>query len=428
MAREVADVDTDIEEGEGETEPKPNYGEQCIVRPGEGEEWEVWGITSSKGDYELTGTVEHLEALKGLNILLFAFPLKQVFNLPIVANTTDPALMNSIILNKCEKFALLAPAGEETVYDFDVIIQSENQSTLVVWILAANMPEAISTFEAQRYDLSARLLPLPKDSFSLWLEHSQLIIAVKWEQKLIYFQALSDKQITQEVLQTLKCIQLQLSKYFEALAVPSFYLFGTFSAEEIDLLKNTFNLDLYVKERPTPEPPLQQCKLTPYTINEKRNQLKKRAKIKKGIVLGVLAYVLFIAGWSGMLLKLKWDSHRTEKRIASDSKEVTTLQEIAAKWENAQPTVNFEYYPLEVLHLITEQMADKGISLTLFEITSGDVNIRGESMNLELVFQFKDALSNAKSLNFLAWSLDSPKIKPDGTTLFVMKGKRTNAI
>jgi len=130
------------------------------------------------------------------------------------------------------------------------------------------------------------------------------------------------------------------------------------------------------------------------------------------VLLGVGLYF----GW----LSLRAQSLRSE--LAALEAEVSLFQDTARDWRLVRSAVDSDFYPVEILYGLVQNMPANGLRLTLYDMTDGRVTVQGEAASASQATQFFAAVSAVPALQPLQWQMPTPALLPNNAAQFQLTG------
>jgi hypothetical protein len=401
-------------------------GQRALLLPGTtaAEPWELWvlgGKTSALVQICATPLDNRLRKTTTL-----ALPVSQVFCLPLWLNETDPKQFAGIIPLQLELRGLQPRGTESAVFDWTVIAREGTRTLVMVGVLPATLPPEVHTEAYDAFDLSARYLPFPENALTIWREQDRLAVAITRGPNLVYFQALTEGNITPRVVQDLSCAQATLTMQDILAPLQKVVVWTEISPEELAALQDALPLPIQQEECPPPVTPAQTWKLTPATVGEAKRSRASQRWQRRGSVLFLVAYLLAVAWMISqyVLTSLKVDDLR--KWQAGHTQAVALVQEGRASWKELAPVVDTTSYPLELLFHASQSIPADQLHLTLFEAGNGHLLIKGEAKNVAGAFQFLSKLKGDPYFSGYTLDMGNPRPLPNDLAQFQIEGNRAN--
>ena len=395
-------------------------GQRSILLPGptEAEPWEVWVLGGGKREPQIVQICQSPLENKVRSLSTLALPVAQVFCLPLWLNETDTRQFAGMIPLQLESRGL-QPRNEPAVFDWSVVAQEEARTLVVVGVLPAALPPELHAEAYESFDLSARYFRLAPNALTLWREHDRLVVAITRGANLVYYQALSEGEVTSRVIQDLSTIRSTLEMQDILTPLRLVVAWTPLKPDERIALKGAFNLQVVEEEGPPPEAPAQPWKLTPNAIGAARRSRESRRWIGRALA-GLLVAYLCVMAW------LAWQYVQTSLKVAELGKwqdahaaDVDTVMSGRSAWKQLAPVVDYKYFPLELLKNVQAAIPADQLHLTLFECDDqGKLQIRGEAKNVAGAFTFYEKLKADPYFTRYNLQMGNPRPLPNDLASF----------
>jgi len=399
----------------GKIEKSQSY----FLRAVDGEEWELWTFSEGK----LPQFVRRLpapEEVPGNTIV--ALPAQQTVTFPAWVATVDREVIPEILHLQLEKRGLLSKNGSGSMMDYRVIETHDNRALAVATVLQPDFPEELTFERASRFEPSVYTYTLPQDRLVIWREKGRLAVAATRGKEPLIAQVLGDRELSETAVTELKCIVLQLQLQGFCSNLLGVHLWGSFSAEEADLLQKMLGLRVTHDPVPPPNLPAVRSGLLPPAVSILHARRRRRSRIWSSIGLVAALYVLGIAVFVGYLYWQRRVAGNLREQIAIQSPTVAAIQKTAEQWQHVEDAVNPRFYPVEVLYQVSGLLPPDGMRLTSFEVQKGKVTLRGEASTAPAAFKFAEDIKARPELQIFNWRMPSPTLRPDGRAEFAIEG------
>jgi hypothetical protein len=400
-------------------------GQRALLLPGPtgAEPWELW-VFRGKASVELVQVcATPLDNRLRKNTTL-ALPVSQVFCLPLWLNETDAKQFAGMIPLQLELRGLQPRGTEPAVFDWTVVAQEGTRTLVLVGVLPAALAPEIHAEAYEAFDLSARYLPFPENTLTIWREHDRLAVAITRGRHLVYYQALAEGQITPRVVQDLNCAQATLAMQEIVTPLQKILLWTEISPEEQAALQGALPLPIEQEECPPPVTPPQTWKLTPSIVGEaKRTRAGRR--LQRRALLVFLAVYLAAVGWLAyryVSTSLQVDELR--KWQSEHAQALDLVHEGRAAWQDLTPVVDKKNYPLELLLEAYQSIPLDQLHLTDFEAGNGNLAIQGEAKNVSGAFLFFSKLKSDPYFSGYTLTMANPSPLPNDLAKFQIEGTR----
>jgi hypothetical protein len=401
-------------------------GQRALLLPGPtgAEPWELWALGGKASAELVQNCATPLDNRLRKNTTL-ALPVSQVFCLPLWLNETDAKQFAGMIPLQLELRGL-QPRGADPVFDWSVVAQEGTRTLVMVGVLPATLAPEIHAEAYESFDLSARYLPFQENTLTIWREQDRLAMAITRGQNLAYYQILAEGQITPRVVQDLICAQATLGMQDILTPLQKVMLWTEVSPEEITALRGTSPLPIEQGECPPPVAPVQNWKLTPFTVGEAKRSRANRRWQRQALVVFLAVYLVAIA-W--LVSRLIMTSHKVDElhKWQSDHTQALALvHDGRAAWKELAPVVDTKDYPLELLHEASEVIPADQLHLTLFETGNDHLLIKGEAKNVAGAFTFLTKLKSDPYFSSYTLDMGNPRPLPNDLASFQIEGNHAN--
>jgi hypothetical protein len=351
-----------------------------------------------------------------------ALPVSQVFCLPLWLNETDPKQFAGMIPLQLELRGLQPRGTEPAVFDWTVVAQEGTRTLVMVGVLPATLAPEMHAEAYEAFDLSARYLPFPENTLTLWKEQDRLAIAITRGQNLVYYQVLAEGQITLRVLQDISCAQATLAMHNMVTPQQKVMLWTEISPEEFSSLREALKLPIGQQECPPPVAPRQPWKLTPSIVGEAKRTRANRQWQRRAFLIFLVVYLLAVA-WlvtQYILTSMKVDELR--KWQSDHAQALALVQDGRAVWKELAPVVDTKDYPLELLLQASQSIPAEQLHLTLFEAGGGHLLIKGETKDVAGASQFYNKLKSDPYFSDYTLEMANPSPLPNDLWRFQIEG------
>jgi hypothetical protein len=407
-------------------------GQHVLLLPGPtgAEPWELWALGGKAPDGKSSAELVQICATPLDNRMrkntTLALPVSQVFCLPLWLNETDAKQFAGMIPLQLEMRGLQPRGNGPAVFDWTVVAQEGTRTLVMVGVLPAALPPEIHAEAYDAFDLSARYLPFPENTLTLWREQDRLAVAITRGQNLVYYQALAEGQVTPRVVQDLICARATLVMQGIATPLQKVLLWTDISPEELTALRGALSLPVEQEERPRPAPPPQAWKLTPAIVGEAKRTRASQRWQRRALVIFLAVYLLAVA-W--LVTRLVMTSHKVDdlrKWQSEHTQALALVHEGRAAWKELAPAVDTKSYPLELLLEASQSIPADQLHLTLFEAGGGHLLIKGEAKNVAGAFQFFGKLKSDPYFSSYTLDMANPRPLPNDLAQFQIEGTHAN--
>lgn len=398
-------------------------GQRALLFPGPtgAEPWELW-VLSGKASAECVQICATPRENRLRKSTTLALPVSQVFCLPLWLNETDAKQFAGIIPLQLELRGLQPRGNGPAVFDWTVVAQEGSRTLVMVGVLPATLAPEIQAEAYDAFDLSARCLPFPENTLTLWREQDRLAVAITRGPKLVYYQALAEGKITPRVAQDLRCAQVTLAMQGILTPLQKILLWTEISPEELTALQGSSPLPIEQEKCPPPAAPTQTWKLTPSVVGEAKRARASRQWQWRALAIFLAVYLLAVAGLVYRYVSISLQVDELRKWQSQNAPALELVHDGRAAWKELAPVVDTKDYPLELLLQASQLIPTDQLHLTLFEAGAGHLLIKGEAKNVEGAFQFFSKLKGDPYFAGYNLTMDNPRPLPNDLAQFQIEG------
>jgi hypothetical protein len=398
-------------------------GQRALLLPGStaAEPWELW-VLGGKASAELVQICATPLDNRLRKSTTLALPVSQVFCLPLWLNETDAKQFAGIISLQLELRGLQPRGTEPVVFDWTVVAQEGTRTLVMVGVLPAILTPEIHAEAYDAFDLSARYLPFPENTLTVWREHDRLAVAITRGQNLVYYQVLADGQITSRVVQDLNCAQATLAMHGIVTPLQKVMLWTEISPEEFSSLQGALKLPVEHEECPPPVAPRQPWKLTPSIVSEAKRTRASRRWQRRAFMIFLAVYLLAVAALVSQFILTSRKVDELRKWQSEHTQALGLVDRGRAAWKELGPVVDTKNYPLELLLQASQSIPADQLHLTLFEAGNDHLLIKGEAKNVAGAFQFFNKLKSDPYFSGYTLDMDNPHPLPNDLAQFQIEG------
>lgn len=422
---------------------KGKKNDQVLLFPG-AEGWEVWRGSDALTLMKASGEREALsvDGVPGGNLTM-AFPVRDVSAAPFVAATGDKDMFRDLADLHLERSGLRATDAAGSLSDCFTLRTDEEEALLLPVVLSPPPEGGLPKKSPKAFDISARCLPMPPNAVLLWREFGRWVFAVSDAKgQTVYFQALPgalfDKQLAREV--ALGTAQLSMQEVLPP-ALEKVEIWtgeGEFppSEESQAALSEFLHLPVQTASKPAPRLPEVISQLLPADIRAERVAIQKARQTKLAVAAGVLVYLGLVGFLAYKYNDAKKRTEIAEKRAAQSNPMAEEVARFTSKWDELQPVVENDYWPIEQYFRAYEAAPKEGLRLTVAEMhnemqfQSGQsaelkrfITLEGRSVGTEQALQFGENLRKSDYFSNFEWSIKSPTQTNEGDWRFIYRAE-----
>jgi hypothetical protein len=350
--------------------------------------------------------------------------LAQRFRLP----TIDPAEFPEMVRIQIEKALPFSP--EEVTSDFELIEQNETESVISAVAvrneqlaeIAAPLldkgliPRQVTVYAAQRASTHA-----PEGrALLIYPEGETLVSAVTENGKVSLARTLDGiepEQLKMELPQLALSAELQGIKA----SFPNVLLDET-CYELRDTVQKILSSPTELVGVETP-PASVKLNLLPDSWRQRRTQLAKRSEWQRRLTLAGGAYAALFLLFVLYLGYARFAVARLDRLIARDGPPTQFIRETESNWKALAPAIDSRFYPVELLHHVSQDLPSADVHITAYNQSSRQVSIDGEANSAALAIQFAEKVKKDAALQNFRFDMAAPRILPNSHAQFRLEGR-----
>lgn len=382
--------------------------------------WELWNFPASKR----AQFVRRLETPKAAGgHVIVALPLRQTVSYATWVPTADREVVPEMVQLQLEKRGLVQKQNAASSLDVRILEVQEERALALAIVLLPDLAPELAIENAVRFEPEPYTLPIPQDRLIIWRERQRLAMTISRGRDPIHFQLLSTEEVSDESVNEIRCILLQLESQHLINELLGLAIWGEFTDEEVERLQQGLALKTFRESVPPPSLPATASKLLPAQVSVLHEKARRRSRIRRLIAAAAGIYLL---GILGIIAYIFWQQSRIsqlQNQLTADLPTVTAVQGTADQWRKVEWAVDPKLYAVELLNQVAGLLPQQGMRLTAFQIEKGKVIIRGEASTAAGAFKFNEDIKQNAALKIFQWEMKSPSLRPDGRAEFIIEGE-----
>jgi hypothetical protein len=386
--------------------------------------WELWNFPASKRA-QFVRKIESPKAVAGH--IVIALPLRQTVSYATWVPTADKQLVPEMVQMQLEKRGLVQRQSFASSVDVRILEVQEERSLVLAVVLLPDLAPELAVGNAVRFEPEPFILPLPQDRLIVWRERQRLAMTISRGRDPIHFQVLSAEEVSDESVNEIRCILLQLESQHMINELLGLALWGDFNDEEVATFQQGLALKTFRESVPPPSLPATPSRLLPPQVSVLHEKAKRRRRVRRLVAAAVGAYLLGILAIVGYIF---WQQNRItqlQNQLSADLPTVTAVQGTADQWRKVEWAVDPKLYAVELLHQVADLLPPQGMRLTAFQIEKGKLILHGEASTAAAAFKFNEDIKQNAAMKLFRWDMKSPSLRPDGRAEFIIEGEPTVA-
>lgn len=382
--------------------------------------WELWNFPASKR----AQFVRRLETPKAAGgHVIVALPLRQTVSYATWVPTADREVVPEMVQLQLEKRGLVQKQTAASSLDVRILEVQEERALVLAIVLLPDLAPELAIENAVRFEPEPYTLPIPQDRLIIWRERQRLAMTISRGRDPIHFQVLSTEEVSDESVNEIRCILLQLESQHLINELLGLAIWGEFTDEEVERLQQGLALKTFRESVPPPSLPATASKLLPAQVSVLHEKARRRSRIRRLIAAAAGIYLL---GILGIIAYIFWQQSRIsqlQNQLTAELPTVTAVQGTADQWRKVQWAVDPKLYAVELLNQVAGLLPPQGMRLTAFQIEKGKVIVRGEASTAAGAFKFNEDIKQNAALKIFQWEMKSPSLRPDGRAEFIIEGE-----
>jgi len=382
--------------------------------------WELWNFPASKRA-QFVRKIENPKAAGGHVIV--ALPLRQTVSYATWVPSADRAVVPEMVQMQLEKRGLVQRQSAASSLDVRILEVQEERALALAIVLLPDLAPELAVENAIRFEPEPYTLPIPQDRLIIWRERQRLAMTISRGRDPIHFQVLTTEEVSDESVNEIRCILLQLESQHLINELLGLAIWGEFSDEEVERLEQGLALKTFRESVPPPSLPPTASKLLPPQVSVLHEKARRRRRIRRLIAAAAGIYLL---GILGIIAYIFWQQSliaQLQHQLSANLPTVTAVQGTADQWRKVQWAVDPKLYAVELFHQVAVLLPPQGMRLTAFQIEKGKVVIRGEASTAAAAFKLNEDIKQNAALKLFQWDMKSPSLRPDGRAEFIIEGE-----
>lgn len=371
---------------------------------------------------------EAIPLLRGDEAFILGLPISAVLAQRLRVPTVESADFPEMVRIQIEK--TLPYSTDEVTSDFEIIEQSETDSVVSAIVIhneklseiagpllsRGYIPSQVTVYAAQRGATHAA----EGTALLIYSEGPALISAITENGKLSLARTLEGAEPDQ--LQ-LDLPQLTLSAELQGIstAFPS-VLLDESCLPLRPTVEHLFSSRPEIVTVETP-PAATALNLLPDSWKHRRAQLVRLREWRKRLLWAAAAYGGLLFLLFAYLMITNFRVSRLSKAIERDQPKVEFVRNAAASWTGLRPAIDPQYYPLEILLHLFENLPSDEVHITVYQQSARQISVNGEANSPALAYQFAEKVKKDPKLRAFQFQMGTPNILANNHAQFRLEGK-----
>ncbi len=390
---------------------------RAAIIPG-AESWERWDFSAGKWTKV---AVAHTPAALGLSrVHEFGVPAPAVTTLALGVIAPDADALRGAVALQMERRGLDAVAEPDKHHIAQVGVDSDRRFGLGIALTRDELKKS-DAVAAARCSIGCALRDWPADSLLFWKELNCIVLGVSGEKGLKYFHAIGGADDIQALLLRARCHALWLSEMGWLARVRQ--VASAFREPNIEPLARSLGLPFTIIGEPPLSLPKHPWTLTPTAVRERDKSLQHARRIQGILTFAAAAVLVAGAIFAFQIFQLNRALQAERRWLAEKSAELSSIREVAARWEALEPAISPDAFPLEMLQRCAALLPPEGARFTEFLWSDGVLSISGESVSPGIAYGYLEALKNSDATRGIEWSMPEPRLQTNDLAVFDIQGR-----
>lgn len=296
------------------------------------------------------------------------------------------------------------------------VLEQPHRHLIGSMAIAADMLDDESLgLPAERYEISARMLPLPTNGIAIWKESGRFVMAFTREGQLLHVTLLASPMLDADAVLEIRDGLLALDAHEFLDQINEVKIWTDCEPDFVAALSSTLSTsDVQKEPRPAPIVPTSFIDLVPMQVALVRGEQQRRQRLVQIATALAAVFVVVFASWAFLLWRQEQTILAEEKALQNLGPQVFSVQEAKQAWMAMEGAVNPDLYPVELYHQIISLLPPSGVRLNEFQIENDTLTVHGEASDTQKGLDFREQLTNSPALGRFEWNIPVPK-SLDGT-------------
>lgn len=324
--------------------------------------------------------------------------------------------------------------GSETAdtHNFELRAGPEERDAPVTAVIQAGpLPEdVLSAADDARFAPSVAFHQLRPGEALMWYESGGLVIAIpNAKGSPLHCQGLAARTLDADAAAEVRCVLASLELSGVLPELESICISSSSEAEDVVPLsfENGLDLPVTIRRMGPPVLPEQPFRLVPPPVVQLRAERQQRRMVAMGVAAFTLVLVAALGAFAARVLVRERSLLAEKAALSAMEGQLEAIREARANWEDLQPALRPDLYPVETIYQLVQLLPAEGIRVTRFELKLDGFVIDGEASSLGHGIEFRDKLVAASAFSHWSWEFPQPTSLPDGRATFRAEGRPKDA-
>ncbi len=354
---------------------------------------------------------------------LFAIATNDLVSIPQWVSSKDSAIIDEVVEAEIAKLGIQRHSGPGKVSDWKPVelngTRTLVQSLATPWALEefANSP-APSEFVG--FFPHYALYPPPPGAAVLWKEGANWVAGYSRGNRWIHVQTLGGEEMRPLLAGEINLTLIELTAKGLLEGVSRLVVWAPYDLDLHRALQEETGLPVAFEARPAPAP--ERAPAWSFEPHEVTRARLARTRRRRGLFIGfalLFALALLAAAAALHLWRLETSNEQLRARIEANREDADEIESAMARWQTFGPAIEPRRSPVELFHLVSSLLPEKGLRLTSFEVRDDKIiEVRAEGATMANAIQIKGAFEKDEALSDYTWTIPPPRAKGDFTEVF----------
>ena len=391
--------------------------------------WQLWSATGGKS-FEQRKSEDFPTAAGVANVpkmgLTMAFPVRKATALPFRTKTTDAELHQELAELHAEQLGFRPETGAGKLFDVFNVSEGEDGVILLPVVLTPPEEGSMPLRSPEAFEVSARLFSIPDGAVAVWQELGRWVFAIGRGSEVLYFQGLTegvlDGPAATEI--QLAVAQLNLQGCQPNIREAIIWTEGGETFLAPDDFVNTLGLPVGTAKKPDPRLPSVRSTLLPEDVVAARSEKARKRNLNLAIAAVGVAVIGLVGFSIWQLMQAEKEAEMARAELQELGPDALALSEHIAKWDELEPVVDQESWPVELLYRTVRALPKNGRGLRLEEaaVDNRVITLKGDAEQQDSVSSFDLQLRRSALLGDYEWETPAPTQAKNGRWRFIFTG------
>ena len=354
---------------------------------------------------------------------LFAIATNDLVSVPQWVSSKDPEIIGEVVEAEIARLGFQRNGGPGKVSDWKPVelngTRTLVQSIATPWALEelARSPDPTDFVD---FFPQYALFPPPENAAVLWREGATWVAGYSRGKRWIHVQTLGGEEMRPLLAGEINLTLIELTAKGLLEGASRLVVWMPYDVDLHRTLQEETGLAVSFEARPAPAPSAAPpWKFEPHEISRAR---LGQANRRRGLFIAfavVFFLLLLVAAAAYHLWHLERNNKQLQTRIEENRADAERIESAMARWQTFGPAIDPRRSPVELFHLVSSLLPEKGLRLTSFEVRDDKViEVRAEGATMANAIQIKGALEKDPALSAYTWVIPPPRPKGDFHEVF----------